>query len=203
MDVKYHSINTSQRYISMPDADVTLFPQWLQPQQADQVQARLQQTLAWQQDTIRLFGREVKIPRLQAWYGDAGIKYRYSGLDLVAKAWTPELLELKDQVEALTAARFNSVLVNWYRDGNDSMGWHSDDEPELGNKPVIASLSLGADRRFQMRHKSVPASQELTLGAGSLLVMRGETQRYWQHQVPKQRRVQQGRINLTFRYVQP
>ncbi|EKE83883.1 alpha-ketoglutarate-dependent dioxygenase AlkB family protein [Idiomarina xiamenensis] len=191
----------AQTQVPLPDADVQYFPRWLADDAAEQLKIELQQQLDWRQDQIRLFGRMVAIPRLQAWYGDAGLRYSYSGLSLTANPWTANLQQLREQMQQLCECRFNAVLLNWYRDGQDSMGWHSDDEAELGEQPVIASLSLGQPRRFMLRHKSEPASHELALGAGDVLVMRGDTQRYWQHQVPKQRQLAGDRINLTFRYI--
>lgn len=148
-----------------------------------------------------MFGRTVPAPRLEAWYGDPGAAYTYSGLAHEPLPWTAELQDLRERVESATATTFNSVLANLYRSGADSNGWHADDEPELGEQPVIASLSLGATRRFLLRHRASGERVELMLEAGSLLVMRGATQQCWQHCVPKQRTVQAPRINLTFRRV--
>lgn len=140
-------------------------------------------------------------PRLEAWYGDAGASYSYSGLAHEPLPWTPELQRLRERVEVAAGTTFNSVLANLYRDGNDSNGWHADDESELGEQPVIASLSLGAARRFLLRHRASVERVEVVLEAGSLLLMRGKTQQCWKHSVPKQRTVHAPRINLTFRRV--
>jgi alkylated DNA repair dioxygenase AlkB len=144
-------------------------------------------------------------PRLTAWYGDATARYSYSGLDLTPQPWTPALLALRTQVEQATGVTFNSVLLNLYRTGQDSMGWHADDEPELGPEPVIASISLGATRRFRLRPRhsqQLPhAPLGLDLPSGSLLVMRGTTQQHWQHAVPKTARPVGPRLNLTFRTI--
>ena len=149
-----------------------------------------------------MFGKWVDQPRLVAWYGDPGARYKYSGLIVEPQSWTNELLTLKAQVEAASECAFNSVLLNWYRDGRDSMGWHSDDERELGLHPTIASVSLGTERRFLLRRKDDhTCKHEFLLKNGSLIVMRGATQHFWQHQVPKSLRVSQGRINLTFRAI--
>lgn len=150
-----------------------------------------------------MFGRQVAIPRLQAWYGDPNCTYRYSGLQLNPLPWTPDLLQLKARVEKLCQHTFNSVLLNLYRTGSDSNGWHSDDEKELGEQPVIASLSLGETRRFRLRHKYDKdiAPINLNLSSGSLLCMSGHSQSCWQHCIPKTARTVGPRINLTFRNI--
>jgi alkylated DNA repair dioxygenase AlkB len=161
---------------------------------------RLQAEIDWRQDVARIMGRLVALPRLTAWYGDAG--YRYSGIDNPPRAWLPVLLELKALAETLAAAPFNSVLANLYRDGRDSMGWHSDDERSLGQEPVIASLSFGAVRRFRLRHKRKPdLTIALDLPPGSCLVMAGTLQHHWRHALPKTARPVGPRVNLTFRLI--
>ncbi|MFD2095232.1 alpha-ketoglutarate-dependent dioxygenase AlkB family protein [Corallincola platygyrae] len=187
--------------IVLPGASLWLVDQWCADSESVNIMNRLQSELDWNQPEITLFGRSNPIPRLQAWYGDAGTRYRYSGMTMQPEPWQPTLLALKQQLEQTLSYQFNSVLANLYRDGRDSMGWHSDNEPELGSAPVIASLSFGAPRRFQMRHKYQGYKFELVLGAGSLLVMSGVTQQHWQHAVPKQSKVHEPRINLTFRTV--
>ena len=179
-------------------------PEFLLPTDAEQLYNTLEQQLNWRQDSIRMFGRIVKIPRLQCFQGEPGISYLYSGLTLYTTPWHPAIEQLKLQIETISGFKFNSVLINFYRDGKDSMGWHSDDEPELGPEPVIASISLGQPRRFLLRHrsdKSIPP-QELLLNSGSLLIMAGQLQHYWHHSVPKTSRQMAGRINLTFRQTQ-
>lgn len=163
----------------------------------------LLQELNWKHEKIFFFGRWVLQPRLTAWYGDRGTEYKYSGLLNTPKQWTESLLTLKQTVENLTNESFNSVLANYYRDGQDSMGWHQDNESELGNRPLIASLSLGETRRFQFRHKTDKSLKTLSfdLAHGSLLLMSGQTQNFWQHQLPKTKRDVGGRINLTFRKI--
>lgn len=161
---------------------------------------RLLAEIDWRQDVARIMGRHVALPRLTAWYGEAG--YRYSGIDNPPRPWLPVLLELKAAAEWLAAARFNSVLLNLYRDGRDGMGWHSDDERPLGRDPVIASLSFGATRRFRLKHKSRP---DLVLGIdlapGSCLIMAGPLQHHWRHALPKTARPVGPRVNLTFRLI--
>lgn len=156
--------------------------------------------LEWEQEDITIFGRTVRQPRLISWYGDPGARYAYSGLVLEPRSWHPALLKLKRQIESFTRHRFNSVLANAYRDGSDSMGWHSDDEKELGPKPFIASLSLGEERRFLLRQKGRKSSG-LLLEHGSLLLMKGDCQQRFQHALPKTRRKIGLRINLTFREI--
>ncbi|MFD2164858.1 alpha-ketoglutarate-dependent dioxygenase AlkB family protein [Thalassotalea euphylliae] len=155
----------------------------------------------WREDEIRMYGKWVAIPRLQQWYGDPGIDYTYSGLTLSAMPWHPVLASIKHQIEQLTGWSLNACLVNCYRDGNDTVGWHSDDEPELGEFPNIASVSLGDQRDFQMKHKATKQKLVVPLSHGSLLLMSGTTQRYWQHCVPRTKRVKSPRINLTFRKI--
>lgn len=158
--------------------------------------------LPWAQRPIRIMGREVLQPRLSAWIGDPGAAYTYSGVLNEPQPWPAALLELRARVSAEAGAPFNSVLCNLYRDGNDSMGFHADAERELGPEPVIASLSLGATRRFQLRHRRNTADRlDLDLADGSLLMMRGTLQQHYRHAVPKQRAVTAPRINLTFRTI--
>ena len=187
----------------LPDADVRFYPNFLQEGEADRGFDLLMEEIDWQQRSIKLFGKTIPQPRLVAWYGDPGASYTYSGLTWEPLDWTEELRSLKSQVEAASGAAFNSVLLNLYRDGQDSMGWHSDDEPELGRNPAIASVSLGATRRFALQHKRDKAlKQKIDLTHGSLLVMAGATQHHWRHQVAKTTKVRSPRVNLTFRYVE-
>lgn len=187
--------------ITAPNAQLTFEPQFYGMQQAQQLFDLLHQELAWRQDEIFVYGRQVAIPRLQAWYGDRQQDYTYSGLTLQALPWTPTLVQIKQAVECYTGYRFNTCLANLYRDGNDSVSWHSDDEAELGINPVIASVSLGAKRDFQLKHKQQKEKLTVPLSSGSLLLMAGETQHYWQHCIAKTKRVKSPRINLTFRQI--
>lgn len=192
-----------QRVVPLPDADVVYIPRWLTEEEATSFYHELASSLSWAQDTIKLFGKPVKIPRLQAWYGDMTTEYTYSGLTMVPKAWTPALQTLRERCESIAGVVFNSVLANWYRHGQDSMGMHADDEPELGPQPVIASLTLGEGRPFIFRHKQTKETTRINLEHGSLLVMRGDTQRHYLHGINKTTRAIGGRINLTFRYIYP
>lgn len=157
----------------------------------------------WRQEDIVVWGKTHRQPRLHAWYGDPGSHYTYSGIALQPLPWTPLLLDLKDRLEALSGTAFNSVLLNYYRDQNDSMGMHSDDEPELGPAPVIASLSLGEVRKliFRHRYRRDLEALHLPLAPGSVLLMRGSTQRCWKHGINKQKKPCGPRLNLTFRRV--
>jgi alkylated DNA repair dioxygenase AlkB len=171
----------------------------------DAIFDRLIADVTWRQERILVWGKMYLQPRLVAWYGDRGSDYTYSGIKLTPLPWTDLLLEIKVRVETVTAASFNSVLLNYYRDNRDSMGFHSDDEPELGPKPIIASISLGEERTFIMKHKlnKLVKPVRLKLASGSLLLMKGETQRYWSHGIAKESRPCGPRINLTFRQIVP
>lgn len=153
----------------------------------------------WEQREITVYGKTHPQPRLVAWFGDPGTSYTYAGLTLHPTTWIDPILKIKAVCEGITGTTFNSVLLNLYRDGDDTVGWHSDDEPELGVNPTIASVSLGATRRFDMRHKVTRETVKTLLLPGSLLVMSGCTQADWVHQVPRSKRVNEHRINLTFR----
>lgn len=190
--------------VPLPDGLLYYLPQFLAPDEASVLGAELTTSLDWQQHRLKLFGRERLTPRLCAWYGDADARYGYSGQALEPLPWTAPLAALRQRLEAALGCPLNSVLANLYRDGADSMGWHSDDEARLGPQPIIASLSLGATRRFMLRHRRRRDLQTLALALehGTLLVMAGDMQRHWHHAVPKTRRPVGARINLTFRRVQ-
>ncbi len=177
-------------------------PAFFSPCEADRLLQKLRDTTAWRQETIKLYGKTIDVPRLTAWYGDAGTSYVYSGIRNVPLPWTPALIEVKRAVEPPSGVVFNSVLLNRYRTGKDSVSWHADDEPEFGEQPVIGSVSFGGTRTFQLRHKQrkeLKMSVELT--HGSLLIMRGGTQANWLHRLPKTGRPVEERLNLTFRVV--
>ena len=188
--------------LDMPGATVLLDPTFMSEQEARDLLETLIEEVDWEQHSVKIFGREVPSPRLSAWYGDAEAVYRYSGFTHRPRPWLPDLDGLRRRVEAALGERFNSVLLNRYRDGRDAMGWHADDEPELGTDPVIASVSLGAARRMTLRHRSrKDQKREVALTTGSLLVMAGETQRNWMHAIPRSKTVHAERINLTFRLI--
>ena len=175
-------------------------PEFIEPREADAFLQRLWKELEWCRKEITLFGRKVMQPRLIAWHGDPGSVYRYSGLLLRPQPWHPVLRVLKQRLEEFSGHPFNAVLANAYRDGRDSMGWHRDDEKELGHDPFIASLSFGADRRFLVREKG-EKSTGVILGHGSLLVMKRGCQRRFQHALPKTGRDVGLRVNLTYREI--
>lgn len=176
---------------------------FLTQSRADELFETLRRQVSWHQPQVRLYGRTIASPRLAAWYADPGVVYTYSGASNEPIPWLPELQALRDCVQRTCGARFNGMLANLYRDGQDSVGWHSDDESELGRDPVIASLSLGGARRFVMRHRKRKTHPVVSviLEHGSLLWMCGATQHHWRHRVPATRRAVPPRINLTFRYV--
>lgn len=163
---------------------------------------RLTEEIEWRQDEITIFGKKVMQPRLTAWYGDAA--YTYSGITMHPEPWTDILLAIRQRAEEYAGGSFNSVLLNLYRDGNDHMGWHRDNEKELGKEPVIASVSFGAERTFQLRRYTTKDNKlSIDVADGSLVLMRGAIQGYWEHQLPKRLKVKEPRINLTFRTIYP
>ena len=157
--------------------------------------------LNWEKGFIKIFGKIHQIPRLQSWYADNGIEYTYSGKKLKRHNWNETLIEIKGEIEKITSFKFNSVLASLYRDGNDSMGLHADDEKELGINPVIASLSLGESRDLYFKHKNIKKSLNIPQKNGQLIVMHGETQKYWKHEIKKTKKLKKPRINLTFRNI--
>lgn len=159
-------------------------------------------TMPWEQKSITLHGKQVVMPRLIVWYGDVNKDYKYSGSKFHPLPWTPELLEIKARVEPIAGIRFNSVLLNYYRDGNDSVAWHSDNERELGPQPLIGSVSFGQVRRFDIRHKQDHSRKyAVKLENGSLLLMKGDLQQNWEHRIAKSATPMNARINLTFRVI--
>jgi len=188
-----------QRY-SLPDAEIYLLPRFLSVEESTGLQQQLS-TLNWQQPQIKLYGRAVSIPRRQIWMGDAHCSYRYSGVTFQPLPWQVGLDDICRRLIRQTGHPLNAVLLNHYLHGEHHMGWHSDDEPELGPQPVILSLSLGETRRFDLRHKLHKIELSLALQDGDLLVMAGKCQQFWQHRIPKQTRVMAERFNLTFRYL--
>ena len=156
----------------------------------------------WKQDSIKLYGKVIPLPRLTSWHGDGGKSYTYSGITSRPNEWNKGLLYLKDRIENCAEVEFNSVLLNWYRDGEDSLNWHSDDEKELGINPIVASANFGETRDFVVRKKDDKSKKlVLPLGHGTLLIMRGELQHFWEHSVPKRKKVKESRFNLTFRRI--
>lgn len=197
-----NAVKQPPQQLTMTGADVTYYPD-IGIEDDDALLTHLLCEVPWRQQNITLFGKVHPQPRLEAWYGDSNAHYSYSGIVHRPTPWTHELQRLRAQVAALCQHEFNSVLLNYYRNGDDSMGLHADDEPELGRHPVIASLSLGATRRmyFRHRHKADIPTLSLDLPSGSLLIMAGATQENWKHGIRKTRRPCGPRINLTFRRV--
>jgi len=184
------------------DGMVNFFPGFFSEQESDLYFNSLIKEISWKQEPIIIFGKQIMQPRLTAWYGDEGKSYRYSGIIMQPQRWTETLLEIKKRIETIAAVSFNSALLNQYRDGKDSMGWHRDNEKELGTNPVIGSVSFGAVRKFMMKHyqdKSLTSSVELS--HGSFLLMHGQTQHYWMHSIPKTTKPLGPRINITFRVI--
>jgi len=196
------NFNTDSSNNLLPfDGEVFLYQNFLTEKKVFEWYGLLEETIAWKQEGMKMYGKHLDFPRLTAWYGDEGKVYKYSGLVNTPLPFTKELLEIKQAVEQKIGEHFNAALLNLYRDGKDSMGWHSDDEKELGINPVIASLSFGATRTFQLRHKFNKEKCSILLPNNSLLMMRGTTQHFWQHQIPKTVQPLKPRINITFRKV--
>jgi len=188
--------------LSMPDAEVTFYRNFFNQQDSDELFQTLLNEIQWRQDKMKIYGKEVNLPRKTAWYGDRNMSYKFSGIHLDPEPWIPTLLQIKEKVDEIAKVNFNSVLLNLYRDGNDGISWHTDAEPELGNNPVIGSVSFGGARRFMFRHKhNQDLKAEIELIDGSFLLMAGVTQHFWQHQIPKTSKQVQPRINLTFRVI--
>ena len=161
----------------------------------------LLEQVQWQHDEIMIYGKRIVTQRKTAWYGKEEYEYTYSKMTKKARLWIPELLPVKQKVEEVTGLTFNSCLLNLYQSGEEGMSWHSDAEAELGKHPAIASVSLGVQRKFVLKHKASAEKIELQLEPGSLLLMAGETQQHWQHSLPKTKKVKEPRINLTFRNI--
>ena len=197
----FDDTGTCRRW-ELPDAELRLWPAAYRPPAADRCYAELLAGIDWRDEEVLIFGRRRAVPRRVAWHGDAGARYTYSGTVHEPRPWTPALVAIRDHVSRLAGHEFNAVLLNLYRDGRDGMGWHADDEPELGVDPVIASVSLGAERRFRLKHRRLPEARlDIVLPHGSLRVMAGATQRHFVHALPKTAAPVGARINLTFRRV--
>lgn len=194
-------IQSEGKILLNSDGEVILYQNFFREEESSLLFQALNQQVEWQQDHIKIYGKSIPLPRLTAWYGDKS--YTYSGIALPPKPWIPALQIIKSRAEMLAATQFNSVLLNLYRNGSDGVGWHSDDESELGENPVIASISFGATRRFAFKHKFDKERKkiEVDLTNGSLLLMKGKTQHFWLHQISKTKKQVQPRINLTFRVI--
>lgn len=177
------------------------FQNFFSKAESDLLLKGLRNNIVWKQESMNMYGKKIDFPRLTAWYGNNDKPYSFSGITLQPLPWTSEILTIKNKIEPVAKTVFNSVLLNLYRDGNDSISWHTDAEKELGLNPVIASVNFGATRKFQLRHIKTKEKLEIELTNGSLLIMQGELQHFWQHQVPKTSKPVGERINLTFRVI--
>lgn len=189
--------------IELDGASLRYAARWQSVSCADRWLAALRAEIPWATHRVRIYGRWLDSPRLSSWHGDPEASYGYSGSRHQPLPWTPTLSAIRAALRDSVGEDFNGVLANRYRDGRDSMGWHADNERELGPRPLIASVSLGAVRRFSLKHRHSDQTLKLELAHGSLLLMAGETQRHWQHALPKEPRVREERINLTFRQILP
>ena len=187
--------------ITLPDAEIFYDPNFYNAEQADDLYKKLVELPHWQHEKIKMFGKEVFQPRLTALFGLPNLEYSYSGIRMKTIDFPDFLNKVRLQVEKASQEKYNACLANFYRDGKDSMGWHADDEKELGQNPAIASVSFGAERNFQLKHKKLTLRHKIDLKHGSLLVMKGPTQHFWKHQLPKRKKIDSGRINLTFRKI--
>lgn len=176
-------------------------PNFFTKQESDFLFNLLKINVLWKQETMNMYGKRVDFPRLTSWYGDNDKPYSFSGITLDPNPWTKELLEIKAKIEPIADVNFNSVLLNRYRNGSDSISWHTDAEKELGRNPIIASVNFGATRNFQLRHIETKEKIDIDLSHGCLLIMQGELQHFWQHQIPKTTKPVNERINLTFRVI--
>jgi alkylated DNA repair dioxygenase AlkB len=187
---------------NLPDAEIIYFPHFFDEKESDTIFEQLTNDIPWQQDEIRVFGKNYPQPRLTALFGNEGKPYSYSNIKMQPHPWSPLLQKIKSQLKSISNTNFTSVLLNLYRDGKDSNGWHADNEKELGLNPVIASVSFGTERIFQLKHNTIEnLKQNIVLEHGSLLLMKGTTQHFWKHQIPKTSKPIGSRINLTFRII--
>jgi alkylated DNA repair dioxygenase AlkB len=201
-DLFGQTIENQNPFIKLQDADLLYHPVFFNKSESDKIFKTLLESIAWKQDKIMMYGKELPLPRLSAWYGENNKPYTYSGITLNPLPWNNELLQIKEKIEAEAKVKFTSVLLNRYRNGQDYVGWHTDSEKELGNNPIIGSVNFGATRKFQLRridnHKE---KFEIELKHGTFLLMGGSTQHFWQHQIPKTATKIGERLNLTFRVI--
>jgi len=183
------------------NGEYIFFSNFFSKEESDSLFKSLRNNIFWNQESMNMYGKKIDFPRLTAWYGNNDKSYSFSGITLRPHPWTTDILAIKNKIEPFSKILFNSVLLNLYRDGKDSISWHTDAERELGINPVIASVNFGATRKFQLRHINTREIKEIELTHGSLLIMQGELQHFWQHQVPKTNKIIGERINLTFRVI--
>jgi alkylated DNA repair dioxygenase AlkB len=188
---------------NIPDAELTLYEDFFSKEESNNIYKELTETIQWQQEQVKMFGKAIDEPRLTALYGDQGKSYTYSGKTMRPKSWSAALKLIKERIEKETGVEFNSCLLNLYRNGKDSNGWHQDNEKELVKEPIIASISFGETRPFQLKHIENKALDKIhiPLTHGSFLLMKGTTQHKWKHQIPKTTKQIDPRINLTFRVI--
>ena len=187
---------------NIPDAEIEYYPNFFKNDRSDELFEKLRNEIPWQQDNIKVYGKTHPQPRLTALFGNEGKAYSYSNIVMQPHHWNPLLVFIKNEIEEICRENFTTVLLNYYRDGKDSNGWHADNEKELGRNPVIASVSFGAERYFQLQHNTIKEQKlKINLEHGSLLIMKGSTQHFWKHQIPKTSVEIGPRINLTFRIV--
>ncbi len=197
----FYNPNDNKNPVKIENGEYIFMPDFFSHGEGEYYFHKLHNDIIWNQESISVYGKEVNIPRLTAWYGNNDKVYSFSGITLQPLKWTETLLSIKHKVENLVNIEFNSVLLNYYRNGKDSISWHTDAEKELGLNPVIASVSFGSPRKFQLRHINTHEKLELNLTHGSLIIMQGELQHYWQHRIPKTKLPVKERINLTFRII--
>jgi alkylated DNA repair dioxygenase AlkB len=188
--------------LNLPDAEIIYYPTLFDKKVSDSIFNQLKNEIPWQQDEIQVYGKIHPQPRLTALFGNDGKPYSYSNIKMQPHPWSLNLQKIKAIVESVTDTHFTTVLLNYYRDGKDSNGWHADNERELGENPIIASVSFGAQRVFQLKHNTlIDQKKNIVLENGSLLIMKGPTQHFWKHQIPKTSKPTGPRINLTFRII--
>ena len=193
--------NLKEGLTVIENGEYIFYPNFFSQSESDTLLKGLLNNIVWKQESMNMYGKKIDFPRLTAWYGNNDKTYSFSGITLQPLLWTSEILTIKNKIEPIANTVFNSVLLNQYRDGNDSISWHTDAEKELGINPKIASVNFGATRKFQLRHIKTKEKLEIELTHGCLLIMQGELQHFWQHQVPKTRKPIGKRINLTFRVI--
>lgn len=187
--------------VVLQNGEYIYYPNFIDSPTANYYLEAFKNNIEWKQESMNMYGKQVLFPRLTAWYGENDKPYSFSGIKLNPNAWSNDLIEIKKLIEPECKVEFNSVLLNLYRDGNDSISWHTDAEKELGKNPLIASVNFGVERKFQIRHNETQETHTILLKHGSLLIMKGQLQHFWKHQVPKQKTVLKERINLTFRVI--
>ncbi|MFC6102882.1 alpha-ketoglutarate-dependent dioxygenase AlkB family protein [Olivibacter domesticus] len=184
------------------DGEVLLYTDFFSKKDSDKLMFSLTKDIRWKQEPVTIMGKKIMQPRLTAWYGDEGKAYTYTGITMHPFSWTEDLIFIKEKIEKFSGYKFNSALLNFYRNGSDSVGWHRDNEKSLGTNPVIGSVSFGADRYFHFKHfKDQKLKRKILLTHGSLLLMKGSTQHWWLHSIQKEATVASSRINITFRTI--